>query len=258
MKNINQIIQNMRPISLEEMDAVRLMSRTDTKYVFHAGLLPGLLEDASNEYRILTIENVRHFRYNSLYFDNDRLDFYLQHHNGDRPRFKVRFREYEDTGAAFLEVKHKTNRDRTRKSRQRVNAIEKVLSDGSWEYIENRIPFDPGSLKPALWTRFKRITLTGSRGNQRITIDTDLQFSNEAEEISLPNLVICEVKRSRAAGRSDFMKLLKHHGIFPSNLSKYCLGTVMVKKHIKYNRFKSNILKINKLENDYRSYIAAG
>jgi hypothetical protein len=34
-KNIHEVIQHFDPVSLGEMDAVKLMNRTDTKFVFH-------------------------------------------------------------------------------------------------------------------------------------------------------------------------------------------------------------------------------
>ena len=128
MMAVQDYISEYTPISLEEMDHVRLMNRTDIKYVFHAGLLPGILTQASQNYRMLTIGDTRLFRYNSLYYDTVGLKFYLEHHNGLRPRYKVRFREYVDTNVFFLEIKRKTNSGRTRKSRMKVEEIEIPLS----------------------------------------------------------------------------------------------------------------------------------
>jgi len=245
------------PITLKEMDNVSLMNRTDTKYVFHAGLLPGILTQARENYRILTIGKTRLFQYNSLYYDTEDLKFYLEHHNGLRPRYKVRFREYVDTKASFLEIKRKTNSGRTRKSRMKVEEIENSLSSSSLEYIKQSVPADTTALKPALWTLFKRLTLVAFSEDERITIDMDLSFSQGDKEKKLPNLVICEVKRDVSTGSSQFMRLLKQHHIYPGNMSKYCLGTVLMKQDIKQNRFKENLLLINRLENEYTSYTAA-
>lgn len=55
MKNIDRIsdiLQEFVPISLEEMQRVRLMNRIDTKYVTTVPQLVRLLEMAAGEYRM--------------------------------------------------------------------------------------------------------------------------------------------------------------------------------------------------------------
>ena len=257
MNEIPEIMAGFNSVSLEEMDHVRLMNRMDIKYVFHAGLLPGILSRAQNHYRMLDIGGIRLFAYNSLYFDTEGLKFYLEHHNGIRPRFKVRFREYLDTGEVYLEVKRKTSKERTGKTRQQVAGIETVLSSASQQYISERIPPRCPPLLAALGTYFKRMTLVSLKGNERITIDTGLSFSCEEISKNLDRIIICEVKREASAGFSIFMRILKDNYIRSGNMSKYCLGTVLLKQGIKTNRFKENLIHINRLKNEYASYIAA-
>ena len=258
MKQVEDYISEFMPITLEEMDQVRLMNRTDTKYVFHVGLLSGILKQACENYRMLTIGKTRLFKYNNLYYDTEGLKFYLEHHNGLRPRYKIRFREYLDTKEVFLEIKQKTNTNRTGKSRKKMEGLELSLSPQSLQYIKKRMPARNPSLQPSLWSQFKRITLVAKEEDERITIDLDIGFSFDNHQKWLPGLVICEVKRDGSAGSSSFMRLLKQHHIYPGNMSKYCLGTVLLKQGIKMNRFKANLQKINKLENEYNSYTAEG
>ncbi len=253
-----ETLQKISPVTLEEMDAVRLMNRIDTKYIFRADMLNNLLENASDFYRILTISEKRIFKYNSLYMDTPDLQTYFEHHNGIRPRYKVRFREYEDTGSVFLEVKRKLASERTRKSRIKADMIEQELSEKSISYIEKCSHLDASLLSPALWTIFRRITLVGKGSPERITIDTNISFRYREEEKSLPFLAICEVKREQMQGLTEFMKILKLQRIYPGKSSKYCLGTILLKDPIKHNRFKDYIRKINKLENVYRSYPVTG
>jgi hypothetical protein len=163
-----------------------------------------------------------------------------------------------ETGTTFLEIKRKTNKERTRKTRIQVEGIEMVLSENSRQYIATQVPLQEIDLHAAMWTIFQRITLVGKDSPERITIDHDLSFSYEDLHKQLPFLTICEVKRDSIAGKSAFMKYLDELSIHPGKSSKYCLGTVLLKKHVKYNRFKSTILKLNRLENDYRSYPSAG
>jgi hypothetical protein len=251
-------ISDFRPISLEEMEKVRLMNRTDTKYIFHTGLLPDILSSAKDSYRILCVGEIKIFQYNSLYYDTEGMEFYHGHHNGLRPRYKVRFREYIDTNRIFLEVKKKSADGRTRKSRIQVNSMETSLSPESLLYIYERIPSVYQELRPSLKTIFKRMTLVSDNEDERITIDTSLEFSQKDNEKNLQNPVICEVKRDAASGVSTFMKILKKHRVYPGNLSKYCLGTILLNSSIKANRFKENIINITKLENEYTFYSTAG
>jgi hypothetical protein len=257
-KNIQEAVKHLNSISLGEMDAVKLMNRTDTKFVFHASKLADLLSRSVDHYSVLQIGDRRAFQYNSLYYDTAGLDLYLAHHNGARPRFKVRFREYVDTDTVFLEIKKKTNKNRTRKCRIEVENTEMELSDRSLSYIEKLTPLKASLLKPALWTIFQRITLVGKDNPERITIDHDLSFRHGENTRALPFLTICEVKRDSFAGKSAFIKILDELSIHPGNSSKYCLGTVLLRDQVKWNRFKPNIMKINRLENDFRSYPAAG
>ena len=85
------VCDRMPPISLEEMDAIRLMNRVDTKYVTNGDKLVAVLEDAAAAgYRICEIEGKRISGYNSLYYDTDGLQMYLAHHNGRKTRQKAR------------------------------------------------------------------------------------------------------------------------------------------------------------------------
>jgi hypothetical protein len=130
-----------------------------------------------------------------------------------------------------------------------VDEIEHKLSPTSIEYISERFPLDPSLLQPSLWTLFRRITLVGRGAPERLTIDIDLSFRHQDHEKSLPFLTICEVKRDAIGGNTEFMQILKKEHIYPGTSSKYCVGTVLLKEGVKYNRFKKTILKINKIGN---------
>ena len=117
------LLARFEPISLAEMDAVALQSRTDTKYVFSTALLPGLLEGMMRDYRLLYVNGAPGARYRSLYLDTPDRRHFLDHHNGRTFRSKVRFREYLGSELAFLEVKRKTGRGDTDKVRIRVDRI---------------------------------------------------------------------------------------------------------------------------------------
>ena len=84
---------------------------------------------------------------------------------------------------------------------------------------------------------------------ERITIDFDLRFENEKDTIKdeTNHIVIAEVKQETLDRTSFFYKLMKENGIRPSSMSKYCIGTSLLNKYLKANRFKNNfrILKKN-------------
>ncbi len=51
LNDVAAIVDAFRPITLEEMSGVKLMNRTDTKYVITLGQLAELLSYAQNHYR---------------------------------------------------------------------------------------------------------------------------------------------------------------------------------------------------------------
>ena len=127
MSELIKQISLFEPISLSEMDSVKLMNRSDTKFVFSNQTLLQTLPKLQGYYRVLEIENIRLSSYQSLYYDTEDFQFYHQHHNGKTNRNKVRYREYIDSGISFLEIKHKNNKGKTIKKRIPVNAIPEML-----------------------------------------------------------------------------------------------------------------------------------
>ena len=109
--DLNGVLSRFHPITLGEMDGVRLLDRLDTKFTFNRTLLTGILEEMMKDYSILDIEGRRVSRYETIYFDTPEHLFYLHHHNGKLNRYKIRFRKYVDSGDTFFEIKLKNNRD---------------------------------------------------------------------------------------------------------------------------------------------------
>ena len=158
MSNLPQIVADFSPISLDEMDDVKLMSRTDTKFAFKANKMPLLLQKLLPFYRVLAIDGALIHDYKSLYYDTDNRKFYLDHHNGRVNRNKIRFREYVGSKLTFLEIKRKNNKGKTIKKRMRVNAISNELSEKQQNYIE-KIIGRPMEVNAKQWINFSRITL---------------------------------------------------------------------------------------------------
>ena len=58
-KALFDIVNKFNLISLDEMNSVALMKRTDTKYIINISLLTKVLEKLSESYRILEIKEKR-------------------------------------------------------------------------------------------------------------------------------------------------------------------------------------------------------
>ena len=250
MDNLTTILNQLDPISLEEMDRVKLQNRTDTKFVFKADLLPLILEEIKEHYSILDINNKRTNSYKTLYYDTKELQSYIQHHNGKANRIKIRFRKYIESDLNYLEIKFKNNKGRTIKSRKKVNDIETTLSQVSKDFIEDKSFYKSDEVHPSLWNSFTRLTLVHKTKNERLTIDLNLAFNSVLGNIKkeIPHIIIAEVKQEKASSDSEFIKVIRKHHIREIGMSKYCIGTALLNKDLKQNNFKERILKINKLK----------
>lgn len=250
---IKGLLKSIAPITLNEMDNVRLMNRIDLKYVLPVNRIADLLSRLEGSYRVLEINAERLFSYNTTYLDTSDYLFFNQHVTGRLERNKVRYRTYEATSTTFLEVKRTTNKNRTIKWR-----IENPQPDGSVynekanEFIDKHIPHSSSLLKPVLINRFKRITLVGSEMNERVTIDFDLSFSKPYGSFTdLPFITIIELKKERTSERTAITKILKDLSIRPTGFSKYCIGSSILYDLPHINILKSKHLLIKRIENEY-------
>src|SRR4051812_12077582 len=117
MEEVLHILREFSPITLEEMDEVKLQDRTDTKFVFAAKLLPSILEKLSKDCKVLEVNGIRLSRYETLYYDTDDFLLYNMHQNRRANRYKIRTRKYVESDLNFFEIKFKNNKGRTIKER---------------------------------------------------------------------------------------------------------------------------------------------
>jgi hypothetical protein len=250
----NGILPAVMPfITLEEMQGVRLMNRTDRKYVASAALFPQLMAAVAPFFSVQVSDGGKWaIPYSTQYFDTPELSMYTMHQNGKLNRQKIRIRSYVDAGVSFLEVKNKNNRGRTSKSRvpvafPRVHAIEE-LPEEERRFLTEHTAFEVAALRPSLSNRFDRITLVNNRVAERVTIDLNLSFRNHHTgcERQVDDLMVVELKQS---GRqpSTFRDALCGLRIKPHPFSKYCMGSVLTNPSLKYNRFKNKWIFINKI-----------
>jgi len=241
------ILNSFDPISLKEMDSVKLQDRVDTKFMFRDIHLPALLKEMVNSYRVLEVATYRYSNYETLYFDTDDFSLYRQHHNGKLNRFKFRSRKYVESNLHFFEVKFKSNKGRTIKDRIKHHEIVKDLEGKAKEFLVEASGHDAGDYKAQIWVNYRRHTFVSKTTEERLTIDTNLTFIDEKNEKTYNGLVIAEVKQGSARDKSPFVALMKKYHVREKSISKYCLGVISLHPEIKHNRFKPTLLYLKKL-----------
>ena len=235
------------PISLKEMDAVALLNRVDTKFVLTNAQLLRALSTLQNDYRILEVQGQRLNHYRTLYFDMPDFDLYNLHVNGRAERYKVRSREYADSHLSFLEVKHKTRKDRTIKDR--INTTQPLLDVNreAEQWLHGVFPYESSMLEAKIWNTFTRLTLVSKHYCERVTLDVDLTFYRNDKVTRLDGIAIAEVKLDAQDQTSPFLAQMRAQRIRPQGFSKYCVGVSMLYDHVKKNALKPQLLRLEKL-----------
>jgi hypothetical protein len=247
MSNLHAILNNFSPIKLNEMDEVALMERVDKKFIFEKSALLQILEDLLKNYSCLTINNNKLFSYQTEYFDDKKFSLFNNHHNGKLNRYKIRFRDYIQSEISFLEVKFKSNKGLTTKTRTAVPFQSRVSSKEFQEFISDQTPYRPFDLSSKLINNFDRITLVNLLSKERVTVDMNLNFKTNTNEIPLSDLCVMEVKKEKGSHQSEVLSLLKNKKIRPTSFSKYTIGSVLLNPQLKHNNFKKKLLFINKI-----------
>ena len=247
---MTELLKTFAPISLEQMSSVKLMNRTDTKFVTTQKQLQQLLAMALKDYYIQEIDGERNPEYDTTYFDTRNFDMYCQHQYNHANRQKIRFRTYCISGLQFMEVKTKNNHGRTKKKRIEVSDMN-VNESQKRDFLSQTLHYSVDSLQPALNNHFRRITLVNKAKTERLTIDSQLSFHNlvNGAEKDMGNLVVIELKRD---GRvpSPVLQMLRQLHIHPHSFSKYCMGSALTNPQLPCNRFKSKLIEIRKIVNN--------
>jgi hypothetical protein len=193
---MTELLSTFAPISLEQMSGVKLMNRTDTKFVTTTERLRLLLQMARNDYYVQEIDGIRNLEYDTTYFDTTAFDMYNQHQWNHTNRQKIRFRTYCISGLQFMEVKTKNNHGRTKKKRIEVTDMD-VMEPTKHDFLDNHLRYKAEKLQPTLNNHFSRVTLVNKAKTERLTIDSGLHFNNMVSGIEkdMGNLVIVELKR---------------------------------------------------------------
>lgn len=244
-----ELLSKFDPITLEQMKGVKLMNRTDTKFVTTIDRLRLLLEMAQSDYYIQEIDGERNMEYDTTYFDTTAFDMYRQHQYGHTNRQKIRFRTYVSSHLQFMEVKTKNNKGRTKKKRIEVTDMD-VKDAVKREFLEQHLRYGVDTLQPAINNHFHRITLVNRAKTERLTIDSQLYFHNLVSGIDkdMGELVIIELKRDGLVF-SPVLEMLRQLRIHPHGFSKYCMGSALTNPELPVNRFKDKLRDIDIIMN---------
>lgn len=249
-KEIIRTLETFDPISLQEMSAVQLMNRVDTKFIIPVKDLAAYLELSQKDYFCQDINGIRAAKYDTIYFDTKGLEMYTDHQNGRKKRLKIRKRCYTESQLSFLEIKKKNNKGRTNKVRIRAFFEPGFSTNECPPFIESNTKYKSEDLIAQINVTFFRITLVNKGMTERLTIDFDIKFKNLVydTEGGVPEMCIVEIKQN-GYRPSPFKTLLNEHHIKKQNISKYCLGTVLTNPVAKYNSFKRKIIQIARTVN---------
>ncbi len=243
-QNITESLAQFETVTLDELDAVALLDRFDTKYLISATDALTVLTQLHQDYRVLEIDGRLLHQYRTRYFDTPAFDLYRRHHADEPVRHKIRSRQYLDTGLAFFEVKTRTEQGRIVKARLRTDSPVTVLTAGARALLAANVPADQRDVEPKVCNDFERITLAGRHTPERLTLDLGLRFAYDGRAMILPGVVIAEVKRSRPDDASPFVQLMSQRGTLPTGVSKYCLGVAMLVPGIQHQAFDDTLRAI--------------
>jgi hypothetical protein len=228
-------------LSLAELDAVAaLRTRTDRKYVVEPDRVAWMLAAIAGSARVLEINGLRTFEYESVYFDTPDFDSYMGTARRRRRRFKVRTRSYLDSADCAFEIKLRDHRGQTVKHRRPhdVRARER-LTDEARAFLASFPTVAPIAcdLAPTLRTSYRRSTLVV--GANRVTLDTELtcrRLGHSTQDASgLDRLVVVETKTSGPACPVDHLLWRMH--VRPVPLSKYGTGLAALDRDLPANKW---------------------
>lgn len=253
---LHKSIEGFTPISLEQMnETMALMSRKEKKFVCDEQQLASIISAMKDDYRILTFNGLDVFTYDNVYMDTKEYEFYNDHQNGSKVRTKVRTRKYVDSGLFFFEYKQRIKKQIT-KYRYDVAEEDHWKVTMEWvrffQWIFESIYGEKFKklLFPSLNNRYNRITLCHKDGDERVTIDFNIQYldpEKPGNNYTLNNVAIIESKASVQPAPSheyfDTIGLTEQRAC-----SKYCLGMYYLGKVTNTSHFKHTIALMDSLQ----------
>jgi hypothetical protein len=235
----------MHAVTLDEvLEYAALQTRVDRKYLVPVSVLTTVLDDAGEALSVLQIDELRLFRYESVYFDTPELAAYRQHAHGRRRRAKIRTRTYLDSGECLLEFKSVGARGETIKERYpyQLEARDHLDVDANALAVERLgSAACATTLVPTLTTAYHRATFVDTVRGDRVTCDVNLRFENPGGQRygPLERVVVVESKTVGSASPVD--RSLVRLGFRPVSLSKYCVGMAVLDPGLPANRWNREL-----------------
>jgi hypothetical protein len=229
------------PIGLDElMELAELQTRVDRKYFVPAEAFGELITELAGELRVLEIDGLRSFGYESVYFDTPALSAYRAHLQRRRRRFKARTRTYTDSGLTMFEVKLAGPRGETVKQRLPYPAEHRAeLTDEALAHLGTTLhqAYDqdlPSGLQPTLVTTYRRTTFVSRNGEGRLTCDVGLVSGDGRNEVHDTGTHVL-VESKSPAGASPADRILRELGVHPASVSKYAVGVAALHPELPSN-----------------------
>lgn len=240
-------LSQLPPVGLEELNSeAALQTRVDRKYVVPVESARQALASFTGQVRVLEMDGIRSFAYDSVYFDTPQLDSYMLAARGRRRRYKIRTRTYVDSRLSFLEVKTEGAREATVKERIPYDLQDRArMTAEGLDYVNETLAaaigdVPAGPLSPVLETRYRRITLFLPESGSRATIDADVTWQGQGGSPQvLDGSVVLETKSGSAAAPLD--RHLWQHGIRPCRISKFATGMAALNPHLPANRWNRTL-----------------
>lgn len=237
-------------ILLEDMSVGAQMERIDRKFAFHVSRIPEVICEVESNYSIVKAAGKNISLYNSTYLDTEEFLFFQRHHRGALHRDKIRFRTYPNTGTTFLELKRKSNRGRTAKLRiQRESGRIDIDKESKHFIRENAPQINPDTLITSARIDYQRIQFISKTDDERFSIDFDISAHYRGSDFNFGNVAILEVKQDRKF-TSSIIAQMRDLRIREASMSKYCLALAALDPSLKSNRFKPDLRRLRKIQNE--------
>lgn len=235
-------VEALEPVGLAELDSTAgLQTRTDRKYVLPPQTWAIALASLDVAPRVLEIDGLRWFRYESVYYDTPGLDLYRAAAQRRPRRSKVRIRRYLDAGTSAIEVKLRSRTGQTVKHREWLDPFAAArpsagLAPAARDFVSSfpQTADAVDTLRATLTTSYVRTTLL--MPDARVTVDTQVcgRTANGAQA-SFSRSLIVETKSVARAGMVD--RALWTLGVRPSRVSKYCTALAALRPELPANRW---------------------
>jgi hypothetical protein len=238
---LENAVGNRQAIGLDEvMRDAALQIRVDRKFLLTPEEFTGLMDRLDRGFRVLEIDGLRTFRYESVYFDTHDFEQYRAHRQGRRRRYKVRTRTYVDSGLSMFEVKTKGSRGATVKHRlPQDGGRGGGLGADARAFLAGVLAREYGQeapdLEPVLESNYVRGTFVDPVDGERLTCDVDLAYANGRRQLTGPELFVVETKTADGRGAAD--RALASMGIRAVSMSKYCVGIALLHPGLPANRW---------------------